>query len=94
MIFWTCSLYNYYTRTNFKSRYLKTILWIFFEKIMHGRGPKLSTSSDVPLMSLQQIDLREFWKNIFYDFYGQNVTKMAKISDAYKQKLKSNCVMF
>ena len=46
------SQYNYYTCANFKSRYLKTTLGTFFEKTMHGRGPKLC--SCVPLMSFNK----------------------------------------
>ena len=39
------SQYNYYInmRANFKLRYLKTTLGRFFEKTMHGRGPKLGS---------------------------------------------------
>ena len=49
------SQYNYYkyTRANFKLLYLKTTLETFFEKTMHGRGPKLS--SYVPLMSFNKL---------------------------------------
>ena len=41
--FLNLSQYNYYTRANFKSRYLKMTLGTFFEKTMHGRGPKLGS---------------------------------------------------
>ena len=56
------SQYNYYTRVIFKSQYLKMILGTFFDKTMHGRGPKLG--SYVPLIVS---------KRIFPIFMGKNV---------------------
>ena len=49
------SQYNYYInmRANFKLRYLKTTLGTFFEKTMHGRGPKLGSYG--PLMSFNNL---------------------------------------
>ena len=54
---------NYYTRVNFKLRYLKTTLGTFFEKTMHGRGHK--RGSYVPLTSSNNLISGIFEKNIF-----------------------------
>ena len=70
------SQYNYYTRSNFKSRYLKTTLGIFFEKTMHGRGPNLG--SYVPLMSFNKLISAIFEKKVF-DFYGEKCTSASLI---------------
>ena len=67
------SQYNYYMRANFKSRYLKTTLGTFFEKTMHGRGPKLGSS--VPLMSFNNL-ISGIFEKIFFPIFmcknGQN----------------------
>ena len=74
------SQYNYYTRENFKSRYLKTTLGTFFEKTIHGRGPKLG--SYVPLMSFNNLMSGIYFKIFFSIFMAENVPKMVKISAA------------
>ena len=65
------SQYNYYTRKNFKSQYLKTTLGTFFEKTIHGRGPKLG--SYVPLMSFNKLISGIYFKIFFSIFMGKNV---------------------
>ena len=58
------SQYNYYTRANFKSRYLKTTVGTFFEKTIQARGLKLG--SYVPLMSFYKLFSGIF--NFFFKF--------------------------
>ena len=61
------SQYNNYTHANLKLRYLKTTLGTFFEKTMHGRGPKLG--SYVPLLSFNNLILGIFEKKYFFRFF-------------------------
>ena len=68
------------TLANFKSRYLKTTLRTFFEKTMHGRGPKLGNS--VPLISFNNLISGIFEKIFLSIFMGKNVPNMDKISIA------------
>ena len=63
------SQYNYYTRTNFKLRYLITTLETYFEETIQTRGLKLS--SYIPLVSFyKQISGIFEKKSIFMTEYG------------------------
>ena len=69
-----------YTRANFKLRYLKTTLGTFFEKTIHGRGPKLG--SYVPL---KWPKLAKRTRTFFPIIIKKNI--LSKIPDFYLLKL-------